>query len=202
MKKGYIAIYGTNNLGKTTQLELLQERCDKEGKSIHTQKYPIYDLVPTGPLIFGVMKKGNPLKIKAGELQALTAKNRFDYQQTVRDILNGNSNSPYPSSRAIIAEMYTGTGIAFGLGDRVKKEFLLAVNEGLLIPDVSILFDGERFKESIEEGHRYEENDKKTIRIRKIHQILAKEMGWHIINANRTREEIHEEIWGLIKDFL
>ena len=98
--------------------------------------------------------------------------------------------------------MYTGTGLAYGIGEGVNKEYLLALNEGLRIPDISILLDGNRFMESAEENHRFEQNDELTERIRKIHLELALEMNWQIINANQPKEEVHEQIWKIIKDQL
>lgn len=31
MKKSFIALYGVTNIGKTTQINLIKERCEKEG---------------------------------------------------------------------------------------------------------------------------------------------------------------------------
>jgi thymidylate kinase len=59
-----------------------------------------------------------------------------------------------------------------------------------------------RFLESVEKGHRFEEDSIVTAKIRAIHLDLASEMGWHIINANRSISVVHEEIWDLIKDRL
>lgn len=42
-----IVIYGANNVGKTTQVNLLEERIKTQGTSYVRVKYPIYDLEPT-----------------------------------------------------------------------------------------------------------------------------------------------------------
>jgi thymidylate kinase len=199
MPKPFIALYGITNLGKTTQVNLIDERCKKEELKVWIQKYPKYDLEPTGPLIHEAIKGGNPKKLSAGEIQALMARNRFDFQNHIDNILYGIRKEGLAS---VVAEMYTGTGIAYGMGEGVNKDYLLALNQNLRVPDISILLDGERFLESVEKGHRFEEDSIVTAKIRAIHLDLASEMGWHIINANRSISVVHEEIWDLIKDRL
>lgn len=188
----FLALYGITNVGKTTQIDLLKKRCKEENISLFTQKYPVYDLEPTGPMIFSAIKGGNSEKLSSAEIQALMAKNRFDFQPQLEYLANAVDID------IVVAEMYTGTGVAYGIGDGVNKEVLLAINEGLVIPAVSILLDGERFLESIEKGHRFEEDKEKTERIRSIHLELAKMYDWHIINANQNKEIIHEQIWSLV----
>ena len=193
MKKGLlITIMGVTNMGKTTQVELLEKALLKTGFKFKTLKYPIYALKPTGPEIFAFLKEGNPKKLSPKEFQTLCAQNRKDFEQQLKQMLFEND--------IIVAEMYTGTGIAYGIGDGVSKNYLLTVNKGILEPDASILLDGGRYLESKETGHIYETNDVLTERIRKIHLELAKEFGWKILNANQTREEIHEQIWNEVKN--
>ncbi len=197
MKKSFIAIYGITNLGKTTQVEIIKERCKVENIPIHIQKYPIYDLEPTGPLIRQAIKEGNPKKFSAGEIQALMAKNRFDHNEWIRDHLHFDGGTS-----SIIAEMYTGTGIAYGKGDGVHSEYLLALNKGLVVPDITILLDGNRFMESVESSHRFEQDHEKTEAIRQIHLDLAAKNNWHLVNANQSKAEVHQQIWSLIKPYL
>lgn len=148
-------------------------------------------------MIHEALKGGNPKGLSAAALQALAAKNRFDFQPTLEELLS----SPTRGVSAV-AEMYTGTGIAYGLGDGVNKECLLALNHGLRVPDISILLDGERFMESVEQGHWFEEDVKKTAHIRNIHRELAAAEGWYLVNANQPPEAVHERIWCLLREYL
>ncbi len=60
MKKGkLIVFYGINNLGKSTQAELLVERIKQEGKKAQHIKYPIYELEPTGSMINRYLRQNN-----------------------------------------------------------------------------------------------------------------------------------------------
>lgn len=183
----FVVLYGVNNIGKTTQLDLLEERAKAEGLKLFRLKYPVYDLAPTGPQIHAITKGGNPEGKSATELQELNAQNRFDFQPTLEEKLREYD--------IVLAEMYVGTSVAFGVAQGVPKDYLLQINEGLRTPDVSLLLYGTRFKEAVEVGHRFEENDEMMNRIAVLHDELAKESGWTKVNANRDREVITDEIW-------
>lgn len=190
MHNNLIALYGVTNVGKTTQIKLFAERCEREHVLCHTLKYPLYDLAPTGPLITEAIKQSNPKNLTAAEIQALMAKNRFDFQPKLQELMK--------QCNIVFAEMYTDTGIAYGIGDGVNKAVLLAINEGLIIPRLSILLDGTRFLESVEKGHRFEEDINKTSYIRHIHLQLAHEKNWSIVTADQSKEKVHEEIWYIV----
>jgi dTMP kinase len=195
MKKGIlVTIMGITNMGKTTQADMLRNRLSHEGLSFQSLKYPLYNLEPTGLRISDFLRKGNPENLTPKDFQYLCAQNRKDFDIEIRKILSEH--------KVVIAEMYTGTGIAYGMGDGLDKNYLIEINKGILEPDVSILLDGERFLESEEQSHVYENDHDKTERIRKIHLDLAKEFNWIIINANLPREEIHEQIFQIILEKL
>lgn len=190
-----INIQGINNLGKTLQVGLLKERANSLGYSCETIKYPVYDLEPTGPRITLATKKGNPEGLTAKDLQLLNGKNKHDYEVILLQLLE--------ESDLVIAEMYRGTSVAFGIGEDLEKTFLESLEEDLIKEDLTILFDGERFMEAKEVGHRFEDsNDDRLSRIRQIHLDLAKERGWNVVNANQPIEVVTDELWGLIKKVL
>lgn len=195
MKRGkLIAIYGINNLGKSTQAKLLVDRINAAGRDVRYLKYPLYKLEPSGPVIEEYLRGGNKLELSPREFQILNVLNRTQYQPELQALLESGVH--------VVAEDYKGTGIAWGMGAGVDKEFLIRLNTHLLAEDVVFLFDGKRFGDGKEDGHTHEENDELTERARLAHLELAKDFGWRIVNANRPREEVHEEIWQVVKDFL
>lgn len=185
-----ITIMGINNIGKTTQQKLLPMSFEKRGLSYVLLKYPLYDLEPTGPQCNDYLRNRNPEKLSPKDFQELCAQNRRDYQPQLQHLLENND--------FIIAEMYTGSGICFGMADGVSKEELFAMNADLMEPDISILLDGERFFEAREKGHNYESNDEKMEIIRKNHLELAQDLNWVIVNANQPVEKVHAEILKII----
>jgi len=192
-KRGkFIVIYGANNLGKTTQLKLLARNIVENYRQLLVIKYPIYN-IPSGIRINDALRSNK--KLTNLQLQKLFAKNRRDFQNTLIEILNANIN--------ILAEDYTGTGIAWGMTMGIKFNSLKQINKGLIIPDLAILLDGKRFKSSIEKNHRHENAGNEIWKKnRKIHLELAEKFKWQIVNANRKIEVINKETWSLVSPVL
>lgn len=186
----FIVIYGINNLGKSTQAKMLVERIEGANKRAMHIKYPLYELEPSGPLINEYLRKQNPYSLSPREAQMLYAFNRTHFESTLKAYLAEGIN--------VVAEDYTGTGLAWGKGAGVDGEFLTRMNCQLLHEDVAFLIDGNRFTESKEAGHAHESDDDLTTRVRVVHLELAKEFGWHVINANNSREEIRSAIWHIV----
>ena len=193
-KRGkFIVLYAPNNLGKSTQLKLLAQKMYGSAHATLVLKYPIYSLKPTGPKINAALRFG---KLTSElDLQKIYAKNRRDFQEQLIKLLNCGVN--------VIAEDYTGTGVAWAMTQNVSLATMEKVNKGLIKPDLAILLDGERFKQAVENGHRNEDaGQEKWEKCRQIHKILAKRYGWKVINANNTIENIETTIWKLVSTLL
>ena len=85
----FIVIYGINNLGKTTQANLLVDRMVREGKDALYLKYALYDLSPSGPIINNYLRPvegrpRNPHNLSPREFHILQALNRTQYDEEVR----------------------------------------------------------------------------------------------------------------------
>lgn len=189
-----IVFYGINNLGKSTQAKLLVERLKANGYQAEYLKYPIYDLTPSGFILNDYLRNANPYNLNAKEAQIIYALNRTQYQSELIAKLKAGVN--------VIAEDYKGTGIAWGLGAGVDESFLKKVNSHLIDENLVFLFDGERFRQAIENHHKHENDDDLTTKVRWAHLKLREEYGWWKINANLAIEEIHEEIWAAVRELL
>lgn len=189
MTKGkFIALYGINNLGKTTQAKKLVNYFKNKELKAEYLKYAVYDLEPSGKLLNDYLRNGNPYNLSSREFQILQVLNRQQYEPILIDKLNKGIN--------IISEDYKGTGIAWGIAAGVDETFMKYVNKCLLEEDLVFLFDGERFLQGVEKNHMHENDKILTNKSRQAHLKLAKELGWEIINANRPEEDVTE---GLIK---
>lgn len=194
----FIVIYGANNIGKSTQVGKIASRMASE---YHEQllliKYPIYGLKPTGPQIKRVIKGSvkNVSDMPGIELQKLYAQNRRDFQDIIESCLMSGIH--------VIAEDYIGTGIAWGMTNGVSLKDLLEINNYLLLPDLSILLDGKRFKSGIEKQHIFE-NAGNDIwqKNREIHLQLAKKYKWKVIKSDDPEEIVHNNIWTLLINLL
>ncbi|MDD2823456.1 MAG: hypothetical protein PHQ59_05250 [Candidatus Daviesbacteria bacterium] len=191
MKKGkFIVLYGANNLGKSKQVELLEKSLQEKGIKTIRLKYPIYDLKPTGPKINAVLREG--LKMPDLDLQKLYAQNRADFEPKLKSYLN--------AGKWVLAEDYTGTGVAWGMTWGVPLEALEKINKKLLKEDLAILLHGERFVSGIEKNHRNEADDEIWEKGQRIHLELGARYGWKKVYATRTPEEVHLDIINLVTD--
>lgn len=192
-----IAVYGINGIGKTTQVERLVEFLHAQGKEASRVKYPVYDLEPEGPFIYKYLREpafraAHPQSTE--ELQQQYAENRRRYQSELERRL--------ATGEWIIAEDYTGTGIAWGLTWGADLKYLEAINSDLRMPDLSILMHGHRFDTAIEKDHR-NEMDSERIRICKnFHELLSDRYAWQQVNANQSIEAVSKDIQGIINEFL
>ena len=183
----FIVFYGSNNIGKTTQMDLLEKEWQMIGRPYARIKYPIYTS-PTGIILNRELRgpKEERSNLPNEVMQELFAQNRREYEEELDRLL---------SQGDVIAEDYLGTGLAWGLTTGVSRELLNEYNAGLREPDICILMDGERKTIGIEKEHRHEaagENVWETNR--RIHQELAAEFGWEIVNADGSEAKIHGEI--------
>jgi len=189
-----IVLYGINNLGKSTQAKLLVERLNQEGLKAEYLKYPIYDLNPSGEILNDYLREGNFYNLSPKEAQIIYALNRTQYQSELIKKLEAGIH--------IVAEDYTGTGIAWGIGAGVSEIFLRSINSHLIPEDLVFLFDGERFMQAMEKTHKHETNNDLTNKVRWAHLKLKEESGWIKVNANLRIEDIQEIIWTKVDNFL
>lgn len=187
-----IVIYGVNNLGKTAQARLLVEKLNALGKNTSYFKYPLYELEPSGPLLNDYLRKGNPFGLSNREAQIIYILNRTQYDLTLRKRLE--------QGEWIVAEDYTGTGIAWGMGGGVAREFTESMSRHLLQEDLALLFTGARFLQSRETGHLHEGDDDLVSRVARAHEELAADYGWSLIAANHSIEEVAREVWKIVSD--
>lgn len=187
-----IALYGINNLGKTTQARaLVGKLAEYTQKEIRYLKYPLRNIEPTGSIINGYLREGNPYELDAQAFQMTQVMNRLQFDTELQALLEKGVH--------VVAEDYVGTGIAWGIGAGISKEFLVLLNSMLVEPDCAVLLDGERFLEAKEEGHTHESDDALMQKVRSVHKELGEEYGWHVVDANNSIEEVHHNIWKYVE---
>jgi len=195
----FIAVYGINGIGKTTQVELLVEYLKSLGKDAHRLKYPIYDLKPEGPFIYKYLREPKFRKrneLSTHQLQKKYADNRKRYEKVLSKRLK--------NGEWIIAEDYIGTGIAWGLAWGGDLEYLEKINKNLFKENLSILMHGNRFTTAIEKNHRNETEEEKIKICKNFHLLLAEKYNWKIADANQKRgmKENIKKVQGDLRIYL
>ncbi len=198
MRKGkFIAIYGINGIGKTTQAEILVKYLQGKGLKVSHLKYPIYNFPPEGPFIYKYLRDPQfraKNELSTDKLQQKYANNRARYETELKKRLK--------SGEWIVAEDYIGTGIAWGLAWGGNLEYLEKINKNLLPADFSILMHGERFDTAIEKDHRNEMEDERIKICKNFHLLLAKIYGWKLVNANQSVKRVKKDMIKIINQFI
>lgn len=193
MKGKFITLYGINNIGKSTHAKLLVERLNAEGYKAVYVKYPVYDLEPTGPFLNSVLR-GGAQKISEDELQLWFILNRYQFEPQLREWLS--------DGYIVVAEDYSGTGIAWGAAKGLAMDWLVSANKYLLKEDFALMLEGERSLSAREKDHVHEQNDGLVARCVEVHEELAGEFGWRRIRLQVEKEDTAELIWVAVREFL
>mgnify|MGYP001590106405 CR=1 FL=1 len=184
-----ITLYGINNIGKSTQAKKLVERLESEGKTVKYIKYPVYEIEPTGRFLNDFLRGGGSATEE--ELQMWFTLNRYQFEPTLKKWLE--------EGVIVIAEDYTGTGLAWGTTKGANLEWLDGLNKYLVREDLAILLDGERFKEAVEAGHVHETNEDFMRKSREVHLMLGEKYGWKKVTVVNGVDETAERVWDQVK---
>jgi len=192
MSKGlFITIYGINNIGKSTHAKKLVERLKQHHLKAVYFKYPVYDLEPTGPFLNMALRSPDGQKISEDELQLWFVLNRYQFEHKIKELL--------ADGYIVVAEDYSGTGIAWGIAKGLDEEWLLNANKYLLKEDFSILFEGERTLSAREDIHVHEQNDSLVSRCQTVHSYLAEKNGWARVQVQPKIEDTAELLLSTVE---
>jgi thymidylate kinase len=196
MKGKLIAIYGVNNIGKTTHALRLTKRLRQDGYRAVYVKYPVYSLRPTGVFLNKILRgsRGNKQSMSEEELQMWFTLNRYQFESKLREMLERGV--------IVVAEDYTGTGIGWGMTKGAKREWLEEINRGLLREDFAILMEGKRAVKSREASHIHESDDILIARAEKNFSKLAALYRWKRIKVQKTKQDTAEAIYLVVRKFL
>lgn len=189
----FIALYGINNIGKSTQVSRLAKKLEEDGKTVKVLKFPIYDLEPTGPQINHFLRNAAADEISGESFQMLYIQNRLDFEPQLLELLDAYD--------VVLAEDYIGTGMAWGMTQGIPYSWIQAKNMQFpqKKPDLEILLDGERFLEGKEEQHRNEGDDEAIATTRRNFLWLANRHKWPVVNAEQSKESVTDDLWDLVR---
>jgi dTMP kinase len=225
MKKIFV-IEGTDGSGKETQTKALFERLTNEGNTIYKTSFPNYNSQSSGPVkeyLSGNISQ-NPNDISAKAASLFYAVDRYiTYKEEIEKIYNDDKTiillDRYVSSNLL----HQGSKIIANSDDYTKlDEFTNWIYErefgDLELPkpnEVFFLYVPTQYTLKMMENRKNKitNNDKKDIHESDTNHLLnsvksglylAKKLNWNIIECIkddklRSIEDIHEEIYGIIK---
>ncbi len=181
-----IVIEGGDQAGKLTQSTLLEKALRKRKIKTKLFHFPDYD-TPLGKEIRKYLdgKRKFPPQV----IHCLLAANRWEKLDQIKTAQDKNS--------VLIMNRYYHSNLVYGMANGMKSKWLENLDVGLPKADLVILLDVTQ-KESFhrQKFHRdkFEKNEEFLRRISKIYRTIAKKKYWKIIDASKTKQEVHEEI--------
>jgi dTMP kinase len=189
-----IVIEGGDQAGKLTQSILLEKALKKQRIKTKLFHFPDYE-TPIGKEIRKYLdgKRKFPPQV----IHCLLAANRWEKLDAILAAEEKNS--------VLIMNRYYHSNLVYGLANGLKQKWLESLDEGLPKADLVILLDVTQ-KESFSRTPRnkiggkvmkrdkFEKNKEFSTKISNLYRTVAKKKQWKIINATKSKIEVHEEI--------
>jgi len=181
-----IVIEGGDQAGKLTQSTLLEKALKKRKIKTKVFHFPDYK-TPIGKEIRKYLdgKRKFPPQV----IHCLLAANRWEKLNEILTAQEKNS--------VLIMNRYYYSNLVYGITNGMKQKWLENLDAGLPKADLVILLDvtqKESFRRQKTHRDKFEKNEEFLRKISKIYRVTAKKKHWKIIDASKSKQEIHEEI--------
>jgi len=181
-----IVIEGGDQAGKLTQSTLLEKALKKRKIKTKVFHFPDYK-TPIGKEIRKYLdgKRKFPPQV----IHCLLAANRWEKLNEILVAQEKNS--------VLIMNRYYHSNLIYGIANGMKQKWLENLDAGLPKADLVILLDvtqKESFHRQKTRRDKFEKNEEFLRKISKIYRTTAKKKHWKIIDASKSKQEIHEEI--------
>ncbi|AJW69870.1 dTMP kinase [Nitrosopumilus adriaticus] len=181
-----IVIEGGDQAGKLTQSTLLEKALKKRKIKTKLFHFPDYK-TPIGQEIRKYLdgKRKFPPQV----IHCLLAANRWEKLNKIIAAQEKNS--------ILIMNRYYHSNLIYGIANGLKPKWLEKLDAGLPKADLVILLDvsqKESFHRQKTNRDKFEKNEEFLQKISKIYRTTAKKKKWKIIDASKSKQEVHEEI--------
>ena len=181
-----IVIEGGDQAGKLTQSTLLEKALKKRKIKTKVFHFPDYK-TPIGKEIRKYLdgKRKFPPQV----IHCLLAANRWEKLNEILTAQEKNS--------VLIMNRYYHSNLVYGVINGMKPKWLENLDAGLPKADLVILLDitqKESFHRQKTHRDKFEKNEEFLRKISRIYRITAKIKHWKIVDASKSKQEIHEEI--------
>lgn len=193
-KKGvFICIEGLDGSGKTTQVELLSKKLEKEFDVLCTSE-------PSKGLIGDFIRKSylygkNRLSPYVEAL--LFAADRIEHVETeIIPALN--------KGKIVISDRYVFSSLAYQGSGKIDLDWIQTVNKSILLPDLAIFLDvdPEKVLSRINSKKSVMENLETQKRVREIYLKFVSDKKLILVNGDDSVVNVSENLFSLVHDFL
>ena len=177
---------GGDQAGKKTQSTLLEKKLKSAKIKTKMFSFPDYS-TPVGKEIKKYLH--SKIKFPPQVIHCLLAANRWEKIDDIKKAQQKNS--------VVIMNRYRESNLVYGLVNGLKLEWLTNLDSGLPKSDLVIVLDvsqNESFNRKRANRDRFEKKKDFSQRISKTYRKIAKQKKWKIVNATKSKHEVHEDI--------
>lgn len=101
----------------------------------------------------------------------------------------------------VIADRYTPSNLAYGASRGLRLDWLRGLDKGLPTPSLVIVLDvpvRSSFNRKIKNRDVHERNEQYLNKVKRTYRVLARRLGWKMVDATRPAEEVHATIWKTV----
>lgn len=185
-----IVIEGFDQAGKKTQSGLLAKFLRSKNMKPKIFSFPDYG-TPIGKEIRRYLGGKRPFPPQV--IHCLLAANRWE---KVKEI-----NKALSEDNVVIMNRYYQSNIVYGIVNGLDRDWLENLDEGLPKEDLVILLNvqpTDSFSRKKEKRDRFEEDIGFAREITQTYRKLAKEFGWHVVDASRHKQAVHQDIRQIV----
>ncbi|MFQ5921195.1 MAG: dTMP kinase [Nitrososphaerales archaeon] len=187
-----VVIEGSDKAGKATQSQMLSERLEKEGFSAAVMSFPNYS-TKIGEEIKAFLhgEKEYPVQVR----HMLLAANRWEKKTEIERMLKEKD--------VVILNRYYQSNLVYGAASGLKLEWLESLDAGLPKEELVMVLDVTpevSLTRMQSKGDLFEMDNDMMSSVSKLYRDLASRYGWVLVNGDRSREEVHGEIFQIVKE--
>jgi dTMP kinase len=195
LKKGrIIVIEGTDKAGKETQSRLLMNALKLSGKICIRMDFPDYT-TPIGAEIRAFLdgRRNYPNEVK----HMLLSSNRWEKKKEIEGMID--------KGIILIMNRYYQSNLVYGISHGLNINWLLNLDSGLPKEDLVIVLEvspKSSYQRAIEKRDTFENDQKLLIEVHKNYRKLTKQFNWKIVNGEKVKEQVHQEIMNIVRNTL
>ena len=189
-----IVVEGFDQAGKMTQSKLLAKFLKTKNIKSKIFSFPDYR-TPIGKEIKRYLggKRSFPPQV----IHCLLAANRWEKATEIKDAI-GQDN-------VVIMNRYYQSNLVYGTVNGLEMDWLQNLDRGLPREDLVILLDvnpTDSFGRKKERRDKFEESMEFAKKITQTYRTLAKEFGWHIVDASAHKQQVHQNVKQIVLKYI
>jgi dTMP kinase len=185
-----IAFEGLDQSGKETQAQQLRDQLRETGRKVRLLSFPDYG-TSIGEEIARAL--GGERDYGPDVMQLLFVANRHERREAISEWL--------ARGLILLCDRYRASSIAYGEAQGLDAAWLADIQRFLPRPDLTILLDiapETAAKRKTHDRDRYERDLALLGRVRESYQRQAKQPNWVLIDGERSKEQIGEDVFTAV----